>query len=72
MKIYNEKSNEVYFLEVDVKHLENLHKPHNELPFLPEIKKIDKVKKLVGNLQDKSNYTMHIRNLTQALNYGLV
>ena len=30
----------------------NLHESHYDLPFLPEIKKVDKVKKLVANLSD--------------------
>ena len=42
----------------------------NDLPFLPERMKIEKVKKLVTNLHDK--YVMHIRNLKQALDHGLV
>ena len=34
--------------------------------------KIEKVEKLVANLQDKTEYVIHIRNLKQALNHGLV
>ena len=34
--------------------------------------KTEKVEKLVANLHDKTEYFMHIRNLKQALNYGLV
>ena len=34
--------------------------------------KIEKVKKLVANLHDKTEYGTHIRNLKQALNYGFV
>ena len=55
VKTYNEKSNEGYFFEVDVQCPENLHKPHNDLPILTEIKKVDKVKKVVANLRDKKN-----------------
>ena len=33
-KNYNEESDGVYFLEVDVPYLEKLHKPHIDLPFL--------------------------------------
>ena len=49
-----------------------LHKLHNGLPFLPERMKIEKVKKLVADLLDKTEYVMHVRNLKQALNHGLV
>ena len=34
--------------------------------------KIEKVSKLVTNLHDKTEYVIHIRNLKQALNYGLI
>ena len=47
IKIYNEESDEEYFLEVDVQYLEKLHKLHNNLPFLLERMKTEKVEKLV-------------------------
>ena len=34
--------------------------------------KIEKVRKLVAILHDKTKYVIHKRNLKQALNYGLV
>ena len=34
--------------------------------------KIEKVKKLVANFHDKTEYVIHIRNLKQTLNHGLV
>ena len=40
--------------------------------FLLERTKIEKVEKLVANLHDKTEYVIHIRNLKQALNHGLV
>ena len=72
IKSYNKESDEGYFLEVDVHYLEKLHELHNDLPFLPERMKIEKVEKLVANLHDKTEYVIHIRNLKQALNHGLV
>ena len=72
IKNYNEESDEGYFFEVDVQYLEKLHELHNDLPFLPERMKIEKVEKLVANLHDKTEYVIHIRNLKQALNHGLV
>ena len=45
---------------------------HNDLPFLPERMKLEKVKKLVANLMDKTEYLIHIRNLKQAWNHGLI
>ena len=43
MKICDEESNERYFLEVDVQYIEKLHELHNDLPFLSERIKIEKV-----------------------------
>ena len=34
--------------------------------------KIEKVEKLVTNLHDKTEYVIHIRNLKQAFNHGLI
>ena len=34
--------------------------------------KIEKVKKLLANIDDKTEYVIYIRNLKQALNHGLV
>ena len=45
---------------------------YNDLPFLPEKIKIEKDKKLVPDLHDKTEYVIHIRNLKQALNHRLV
>ena len=71
IKNCNEESDEGYFLEVDVQYIDELHKLHNDLPFLPERMKVEKVEKLVVNLHDKTRYVLHVRNLKQALNHGL-
>ena len=42
---YHEESDEGYFLEVDVQYLEKLLELHNDIPFSPERKKIEKVEK---------------------------
>ena len=34
--------------------------------------KIEKMEKLVANLHDKTDYVIHIRDLKQPLNHGLV
>ena len=72
VKNYIEESDERYFLEVDIQYLEKLHKRHNNLPFLPERMKIEKAEKLVAEVHNKTEYYIHIRNLKQALNHGLV
>ena len=58
-------------MEVDVQYLEKLYELHNDLPFLRERMKIEKVEKLVTNFDDKTENAIHIRNLKQALNHGL-
>ena len=45
-KNYNEETDKGYFLEVDVHYMETLYELHNDLPFLPEMMKIEKVEKL--------------------------
>ena len=72
VKSYNEENDEGYFLEVDVQYPEELHKLHNDLPFLPERMKIGKVEKFVVNMLDKKEYAIPTINLKQALNPGLV
>ena len=64
----NEESEEGFFVEYDVQHLEKLHELHNDLPFLHKRIKNEKVEKLVATLHDKTDYVILIRNL----NHGLV
>ena len=54
LKNYNEERDEGYFLDVDVQYPENLHNLHNDLPFLPERMRIEKVEDHVANLHDKT------------------
>ena len=72
IKNYSEECDEGYFIEVDVQYPEKLSELHNDLPFLPERMKIEKIEKFVKNLHDKTEYVIHIRNLKQALNHGLI
>ena len=71
-------SDKGYILEVDVKYPKHLQFPdlrnisHYDLPFLPEKRKINKIKKLICNLSDKEKYVVQIRSLKQALNHGLI
>ena len=61
-----------YLLEVDVKYHNELHDLHNDIPFMCEKLKINKVERLVPNLYDKKKHVIHIRALDQALKHGLV
>ena len=49
IKSYNDDNDEEYFFEVGVQYPKNSHKPHNDLPFLPERMKTGK---LVANLHE--------------------
>ena len=61
-----------YLLEVNVRYPTELHDSHNDLPFMCEKMKINKVEKLVPNLRDKKIYIIHIQALDQVLRHGLV
>ena len=69
---YDENSDIGYFLEVDIDHSEKLFNLHQDLPFLAERKKVNKVEKLVCSIEEKEKYVIHIRLLKHALNHGLV
>ena len=45
---------------------------HKDLSFLPERKKVNKVEKLISNIEGKEKYLVHIKVLKQTLNHGLV
>ena len=61
IKNYNEESDEENFLEVDVQYPEKLFEVHDNLLFLSERMKIEKVEILVANLHDKTEYVIGIR-----------
>ena len=46
IKNYDEKSEEGYILENDIQYPEKLYELHGDLPFLPERKKLKKLKSL--------------------------
>ena len=59
------------FLEVDIDDPKELFNFHKDLPFLPKRIKVEKVKKIIGSIDDKEKYVIHITALKQALNHGL-
>ena len=71
IKNNNEEIDNGYFLAASVQYPEKLHDLQNDLTFLPERIKIEKVEKLVANSQDKTEYVIHIRNVKEALNRRL-
>ncbi|XP_065650958.1 uncharacterized protein LOC136079164 [Hydra vulgaris] len=58
-------------LEVDLDYPEHLHDEHNDYPLAPERLNIDKVEKLVPNLNNKKNYIVHYENLKLYERLGL-
>ena len=52
--------------------VEDTSKILNDLPILPERMKLGKIGKLVTNLFDKNGHIIHISNLKQAINHGLI
>ena len=72
IKSYDENSDKRYFLEVDVDYPKKLFDLHKDLPFLTERKKVNKIEKLICNIEDKEKYVLHIKVLKKALNHGLV
>ena len=61
IKNCNENNKKGFILEVDVKYSKKLNDSHSDLPFFPRRMKIDKCKKLVCNLRNKSKYVVHIK-----------
>ncbi|XP_065662566.1 uncharacterized protein LOC136085205 [Hydra vulgaris] len=58
-------------LEVDLDYPEHLHDDHNDYPLAPEKVKLDKVDKLIPNLNHKKSYVIHYENLKLYERLGL-
>ena len=58
-------------LEVDLTYPENLHDLHNDYPLAPERVTVNKVEKLIPNLNDKTKYVIHHETLKLYLSLGL-
>ena len=58
-------------LEVDLEYPEELHDLHNDYPLAPESLKVNKVEKLIPNLNDKKKYVVHYENLKLYESLGL-
>ena len=71
IKSYDEEGDAGYLLVVDIEYPKKLRVLHSDLPFLTEKIKINRCPKLVCNVTDKQNYSIHIVALKQALNHGL-
>ena len=71
MKDFNDWRNIPCILEVDLEYPKELHELHNDYPLAPESIEINKVRKLVPTLYNKSKYVIHHENLKQYLDLGL-
>ena len=60
IETYNEDRDEGYFLEVDGQNPEELDELYEDLHFLPERMKIERVEKPLASLHDKKEYVIHI------------
>ena len=58
-------------LEVDLHYPQKLHDLHNDYPLAPERLEINKVEKLIPNLNDKTKYVIHHETLKLYLSLGL-
>ena len=58
-------------LEVDLEYLQELHDLHDDYPLAPERLMVDKVEKLIPNLNSKEKYVIHHEALKQYLELGL-
>ena len=58
-------------LEVDLEYPEKLHDLHNDYPLAPERVTVNKVEKLIPNLNDKKNYVIHHETLKLYISLGL-
>ena len=58
-------------LEVDLEYCKELHDLHNDYPLAPERLMINKVEKLIPNLNDKKKYVIHYESLKQYESLGL-
>ena len=71
VKSHDEEGDAGYLLVADVECPIKIRMSHSDLPFLPNRMKVNKVKKLVCNVTDKENYSIHIVALKKGLNHGL-
>ena len=72
IKNYDSHSDMGYIFYVDITYPKEFHELHKDLPLLPDRMEVNIVNKLVASLHDKNNYVIHIYDLKQALNLGLI
>ena len=58
-------------LEVDLEYPKHLHDQHNDYPLAPESITVNKIEKLIPNLNNKTKYVVHYENLKLYESLGL-
>ena len=58
-------------LEVDLEYPKELHDLHNDYPLAPELMEVNKIEKLIPNLNNKTNYIIHLESLKLYEKLGL-
>ena len=72
IKNYDENSDIGYLFYADIEYPHTLRDKHRDMPFLPDRMLVNKVNKLICSEYDKTNYSVHILALQQALKHGLI
>ena len=72
IKNYDVNSDTGYLFYADITYPHDLRDAHKDLPFLPDRMTVNKVNKLICSEYDKTNYSVHILALQQALKHGLI
>ena len=72
IKNYDENSDIGYLFYVDIEYPYTLREKHRDMPFLPDRMLVNKGNKLICTEYDKTNYSVHILALEQALKQGLI
>ena len=69
-ELYNWE-NHSCILEVDLEYPKDLHDLHNDYPLAPELTEVNKIEKLIPNLNNKTNYIIHHKPLKLYEKLGL-
>jgi len=64
-KEFSDQDGKGCILEVDLEYPKELHDLHNDYPLAPERLMVNKVEKLIPNLNNTKRYVLHYHNLTQ-------
>ena len=67
----NNWKNHSCILEVDLEYPKELHDLHNDYPLAPELMEVNKIEKLIPNLNNKTNYIIHHEPLKPYEKLGL-